>query len=60
MVPGQVVHKSVYHRMNMTPAQLEKYGLPEYRPRARLPGAHHSFATWDEALQNPDHEMWVT
>jgi hypothetical protein len=46
--------------MNMTPAQLEKYGLPEYRPRARLPADDNSFASWEEALQNPDHEMWVT
>jgi hypothetical protein len=54
MVPGQRVHMSVYRRMM---AHHRHHDLPQYTPRALLA---YGFRSWEEALANPDHKMWVT
>ncbi|GMK53435.1 hypothetical protein CspeluHIS016_0100210 [Cutaneotrichosporon spelunceum] len=52
MIDGQRVHMSVLRRMNV-PEGL----APKYRPRARL---GNDLKSWDDAIANPNHSMWLT
>ncbi|BEJ14191.1 hypothetical protein CspHIS471_0313650 [Cutaneotrichosporon sp. HIS471] len=54
MVPGQRVHMSVHRRMTAH----ERHGMPRYRPRALL--ASDFFISWDDALADEEHKMWVS